>query len=542
MTTAKENCAKVTTVIDVEKLSEAELRELVPDLLSQLKTLTDRVEELNRTVFGRSSEKSRYAVGLLPTLPFAEFKDLADKLKTAEAEAGTVEVPAHTRKKTSRRKDFPDHLPRRTTTFTLSAEQRACPDCGDPRKEIGEETASELERIEFTYVHNMVRKKFACRQCEGQVVIADGGQRVLPKSILGPGFLAQIIFDRFGNHMPYARLEKKYRAEGLSLARSVMCSSVLRCAELLKPVFDAHQQDVLESLETSVLQSDDTTILQRNGKNPGQRKIFLWAWRDQKAGVFYTASDHRNREGPRDIIGDRRGRLQCDGHDCYSGLDGERIHRNGCWSHVRRYFDKARRAGDENSQKMMGWIRQLFAIEREAKDAEVQGREMTDSELVALRQEKSKPIITAVKTWLDSALLHPPSLPDGILMKGVRYALNQWPTLVRFLDDGRVREISNNGCERALRAPVIGRKNWSFFGSEEGTKAGLIMMSLVQSCREHKINPLLYLRDVLHLISTTPQSRVGELTPRGWKATGNEGERQQCAKAAIAEAIQSLSF
>ena len=64
--------------------------------------------------------------------------------------------------------------------------------------------------------------------------------------------------------------------------------------------------------------------------------------------------------------------------------------------------------------------------------------------------------------------------PDGILMKGVRYTLNQWYTLVRFLDDGRIREASNNGCERALRAPVIGRKNWGFFGSEEGNKAGLM--------------------------------------------------------------------
>ncbi len=109
--------------------------------------------------------------------------------------------------------------------------------------------------------------------CSGNVVIASSVARVLQKGILGGGFLAQIIFERFGNHMPYARLEKKYKAEGLSLARSVMCRSVMKRAELLKPVCDAHVKDVLESLETSVLQSDDTTVVQRNGNEAGQRKV-----------------------------------------------------------------------------------------------------------------------------------------------------------------------------------------------------------------------------------------------------------------------------
>ena len=155
---------------------------------------------------------------------------------------------------------------------------------------------------------------------------------------------------------------------------------------------------------------------------------------------------------------------------------------------------------------------------------------------------QSTPIVTAIKAWLDEVAVRPPSLPGGPLMVGVTYALNQWSTLTHFLDDGRIREISNNGCERALRAPVIGRKNWYFFGSEEGAAAGVIMMSLVQSCREHGINPLLYLRDVLHLISATPQSRIGELTPRGWIAMGAEIERRQRSKDAIADVVANLSF
>lgn len=535
--------------VDLEQLDEAGLRELVPTLLrkialqeQKIALQEQRIAELIRIVHGRSSEKSRY---LDPStlLPFAEFEELRAELEEARSSARTVEVPAHERTVNKRRKDFPDHLPRRTTVHEVDPGELPCPDCGELRSEFGRETAQELERIEFTYVHEIQRVKYVCRRCEGNVIVASGGQRVIEKSILGPGFLAQIIFERFGNHMPYARLEKKYRSEGLSLARSVMCSSVIRCAELLEPVYRAHVGDVLESLETSVLQSDDTIVTQRNGNQPGQRDVYVFAWRDQHAGVFYTVSETRNRDGPRSVIGERGGRLQCDGHDCYSGLDPSKIERIGCWAHVRRYFEKAKRSGDANAQEILDWIGKLFEVEREAKElGKSERRVLSDEELLALRQEKSKPVVDAIKAWLDHAKLHPPSLPGGPLMKGVGYALNQWETLERFLHDGRIREISNNGCERALRATVIGRKNWQFFGSEEGARAGVVLMSLVQSCREHGINPLLYLRDVLNLVSTTPHSHIGELTPRGWKAVGERIERHKRSQDAIAAAVQALVF
>lgn len=529
-----------STQVDVEKLNEAELRELVPGLLTHVALLEQQLADLKRMLFGRKSEKSKY-FNQTDLLPFAEFDALQRELEEAKQAVSTVEIPAHTRKVNKRRKDFPEHLPRRLTTSSLTEEERACPDCAGIRDMFGVEVTKELERIEFTFVHEMAREKYACRPCGGNVVIAPPVNRVLEKGILGGGFLAQIIFERFGNHMPYARLEKKYAAEGLSLRRSVMCRSVIKCAEMFKPVYDAHVEDVLESLEKSVLQGDDTTVVQRNGSEPGQRDVFVWAWRDQEAGVFYTVTDARNRDGPKQVLGMREGRLQCDGHDCYDGLDPSKILRIGCWSHVRRYFEKALKRGDENAKQPMEWIGKLFAIEREGK----RGREhpaLTDAEIVELRQEKSIPVVAALRAWLDEAQLRPPSLPGGPLMKGVGYTLNQWNTLERFLTDGRIREISNNGCERALRATVIGRKNWYFFGSEEGAEAAAVLMSLVQSCREHRINPLLYLRDVLSAVTSTPASKMRTLTPRGWKAREQEEERAARAQEAVARAIQSLTF
>ncbi len=526
--------------VDLDALSDEEVRALVPELLTVIQTQRVQISQLQRMIFGRRSEKAR-SLDTTNWLPFKGLEELRAAAAEAKEEADQIVVPAHERRRGKRRREFPDDLPRVVTTCTLTEEERLCPHCNVPCDPIGQETTREIERIETTFVHEIAKTKYACRRCESHVVTAEGPGRVLDKCMLGPGFLAQILFERFGNHMPYARLEKKYAAEGFELSRSVLCSSAMRCAELLEPVFDAHVEEVLGSLETSVLQADDTVAVQRNGPQPGRKDIHVWAWRDQHAGVFYTSSDSRTRASPAEVLGDRRGRLQCDGHDCFSGLDAGRVVRIGCWAHVRRYFEKARRLGDPLADDLLRWIQVLFQIERVAKQGR-DGRPLTDEELVELRQEKSAPILAAIRARLEELRMDCPGLPKGPLMEGVRYALNQWPTLERFLADGRIREISNNGCERALRVLVIGRKNWIFFGSEEGTDASLRLLSLVQSCREHRINPLLYLRDVLREVSTTPASRVRELTPLGWKRRHQEACRREVSAHAVDQAVRRLLF
>jgi transposase len=49
--------------------------------------------------------------------------------------------------------------------------------------------------------------------------------------------------------------------------------------------------------------------------------------------------------------------------------------------------------------------------------------------------------------------------PKSPLGKAVAYAVNQWPTLVLFLDDPRV-PLSNAHVERQQRRTAIGRRNW----------------------------------------------------------------------------------
>jgi len=88
--------------------------------------------------------------------------------------------------------------------------------------------------------------------------------------------------------------------------------------------------------------------------------------------------------------------------------------------------------------------------------------------------------------------------------------------LCRYSEDGRL-EIDNNGAENALRPLCLGRKNWLFIGSEPAAHRTMVLLTLVQTCKAHQVDPFAYLRDVIDRVSTHPMSRIDELTPRRWK-------------------------
>ena len=211
--------------------------------------LEHNLQVLTKLVFGKKSEKrSPDSNGTLQENLFLQ--DLAAEASHLAEQHGalaTVEVTAHTRtKKPGRRSAFPEHLPVVRTVSELRPEDRACA-CGGELKEFGEEVSRELERIETTIVHEIARKKYACASCKEGVVTAPWRGKVIERGMLGPGFLAHLITERFGNHMPYFRLEGKYHSEGLDLSRSILCESMARCAELLQPIADELKKEILPS-------------------------------------------------------------------------------------------------------------------------------------------------------------------------------------------------------------------------------------------------------------------------------------------------------
>lgn len=484
-----------------------------------IRKLEHNVEVFRRIAFGRGSEKrgSRKlaegeAVGRQLHLWMTQLVEEAERTAEATGAHGTIEItqPAPGRNPSKRRQKLPSHLPRVRTTYELSEEQLRC-GCGCQMQEIGEEVSSELVRVELTVVHEIAKKKYGCRQCGGTARTAQGPARVIDKGLLSPSFLAHVITERFGMHLPYNRMEQQYADEGLDLSRSVLQRSAAKCAELLEPIYEQLGKDVLEQ---PVIHTDDTPVTVAKNEQGQTVAGRVWVYADHSDRIWYDFTPSRKRDGPARVLGNFRGYLQADAYQGYDQLfvpDGAT--EVACWAHARRKFVDAETADPKLAKQALDLIGALYGIERDVKDAaKLQGRDPTADEVRAAREQRSVPQLAAIRAWLE--LTEAQILPRGAMAEPIRYCLNQWRALCRYVEDGRLH-IDNNLAERALRHFAVGRKNWLFFQTEGGGKTGAVLASLLQTARAIGLDPRAYFRDVLLRIGT--ETDVKKLTPHGWK-------------------------
>jgi len=152
-------------------------------------------------------------------------------------------------------------------------------------------------------------------------------------------------------------------------------------------------------------------------------------------------------------------------------------------------------------------MRTLYAVEKEILDEELVGEAV-----VFRRQARAGPILRAFGAWLE--IEQHSALPKSPFGQAVSYALNQWPTLGRYLNDARFT-IDNNVAERAVRPLAVGRKNWLFVGGDGGLPSAAVLMSLCASAKRHALNPWAYLTDVLTQLAAKPAD-VTHLLPDAW--------------------------
>jgi transposase len=219
----------------------------------------------------------------------------------------------------------------------------------------------------------------------------------------------------------------------------------------------------------------------------------------------------RGRDGPARFLKGFVGTLQSDGYGAYDDLGAGIVHA-GCMSHARRGFVDASKVAPlaPLPPEVLARFAELYAVEKEARQLGL-GVEQRQ----ALRQKKSVPLMAALKERLIG--IRQQNSPGGALAKACDYALGQWGRLEVFLNDGRV-EIDNNWCEGAMRPLVLGRKNWLHIGSEAAGPKVAAIASIVETCRRLDVPLRNYLNDVLPKLGQWPIARVGQLTPKAWKA------------------------
>lgn len=471
------------------------------------------IEHLRIYAFGKKSEKRPRPAHLIEAsgqghLFHAELLAEAERTAKTKRVQGeiTLDPPKRPAPRKGRRTSFPDHLPRITTRYELEDDACTCTHCGGALHEIGEDATRELERLETAVVHEIRRAKYACRQCGDGVTTAPGPDRVIEKGLLGPGFLAHVAVERFGQHLPYNRLEKKYASEGLSLSRSVLERSMKTLAEILQPIRDQLLKEILGAPE---LFTDDTPVtIARPRAGPGSKKGRVWIYLDREGRHAYDFSDSRKSDRPQTILGGYRGAIHADAYPGYDQLFmPEGATEVACWAHTRRKFLDAESSDSMLAKEAIARIGELYAVERVAKE-----RELDDEARHALRQEYSRPIADELFAWM--AATQATVLPKSPMGEALNYALKLETALRRYLDNGRL-SIDNNAAERALRAVAVGRKNWLFFQTEGGGDTAVVLLSLVMTAKAAGIDPRVYLRDAMLRIAY--ETDAAKLTPHGWR-------------------------
>lgn len=400
---------------------------------------------------------------------------------------------------------------------------------------IGEETATTLERrvsslVEVTVVRPKFRAKsddavqavklarqeqgsFTTDEPESWITIASPLMLPLPRTMVGPSLLANVIVRRFDDHLPYNRLENVYEREGMRLGRSTLYGWLDQLRPLFAPLIEAMRADAKRAPYVCV---DATGVLVQAPEKcarghfwvlvaPGQHVLFAFSMKHDKAAVD-------------ELLGDYAGYVVADAHAVYDHLYGDGSATEiGCWSHARAYFFKTVASEPEFAKAFLDNLRLLFLLERRFADKTRRERE----------RMRVKQAAALVDRHFDLCRHHDATALDGTpLRAAVRYSLNQQTALRRFLDDGRL-PLTNNISERSLRTQATGRKNWLFVGSDDGAAVNTTFTTLIASCRLNGIEPEGYLRDVLCLLPNWPVSRVLDLAPSNWQQTRQQLETQR---------------
>jgi transposase len=499
----------------------------------RLKLQNDRlahvVAVLRRARFGRSSERisdDQLELG---------FDDIltAISVDNAKAEAKSPVAKRSGLQRRANRGRLPAHLPREVVTIEPAS--TTCPCCNGALHVIGEDTSERLCKIPARFRVIVTRRpKYACRSCEktgaddvAGIVQAPAPARLIEGGIPTEALVADVLVAKYADHLPLYRQAQMFARDGLTIDRSTLCHWVGVAACELEPL---HAR-LTEILKTSTKLFCDETRCPVLDPGRGKTKTgYLWAiarddrpWRGGAdasghpkhpgtgpPAVAYHYAPGRGARYACALFAGFNGVLQVDGYAGYNDLadasrPGGAITLAYCWSHFRRqFYDLAKGGNAPIATAALDKIGALYGIEDEIRGSSADERR-------AVRQARTKPLVDALKTWLGEQLAKLPR--SATTAEAIRYGLNHWEGLCRFLGDGRI-EIDTNTVERSIRPIALNRKNALFAGSDEGGANWAIVASLIETCKLNSVNPHAWLADTLtKLVNGWPQSKIDDLMP-----------------------------
>jgi transposase len=477
--------------------------EYVRNLEQENITLRHEISNLKRLIFGSKSES--FIPQNVPSTQLSldiQSEAIASCSLIKAQKIEYTRQPLEIKKNHPGRTKLPEHLERREVIVEPLEKTEDC-------KKIGEEVTEELEyEPGKLFINRYVRPKYVIAD-NSTIIIAPMIDRPLPKAIAGPGLLAQIIIDKYVDHLPLYRQEQRFKREGVDIAYSTISDWIKNGCTLLDPLGEALKKIIISS---DYLHADETPlkVLDKNKKGTTHRG-FYWVYHNSLDNlVWFDYREGRGREGPNEILKDFKGYLQTDGYNVYDIFkENKDITVLHCMAHARRKFFEAKDNNAAVAEYALEQIGLLYAIERKAKE-----QKLTADEIFELRQTEALPVLELLGKWMKETYIT--SLPKSTIGKALGYSIERWAELMIYASDGKLN-IDNNPVENSIRPVAIGRKNYLFAGSHEAAERSAMLYSFLGTCKLNGINPFIWLQDILRRISNHPINKIEELLPQNWR-------------------------
>lgn len=486
----------------MENMTTGELLKVIKNLEQENKYLQFQIDQMRRLLYGAKRERF---------IPNKDENQMALPFEVEQQEAPEKEkqVITYVREKTKRknhpgRMELPSHLPVEEIILEPKEDTTGM-------KCIGKEITDQLELIPAKlFIKRYIRPKYIKPNNDELLshtgVIAELPVFPIEKGMAGPGLLAQIMIDKFVDHLPIYRQIERFKRENIKISSSTINGWQESLCNLLEPLYNTLKNRVLSQ---GYLQVDETPIqvLDKVKKGKTHRGYHWVYYSPLEKTVLFDYRHGRSRDGPLKLLRGFKGYLQTDGYKVYDTFgNNSSITLLNCMAHARRGFEKALDYDKDRAGYAMGMFQELYKIERQARE-----KNLTPKQRHKLRLDQSLPILNELGKWIVET--YKTVLPKSPIGKAAAYCIPRWDNLIAYLLDGSL-EIDNNLAENAIRPIALGRKNYLFAGSQRGAERAAMFYSFFGTCKKNNINPYDWLRKVLEIIPTYKVNQLNELLPQ----------------------------
>lgn len=483
-------------------MSREELLKENTELKEKYAALKQQYSQLLKLTHGFKSE--RFIPTATPDDQTSLFDDQSQE-DQPEQEQEQETITYHRKKnKHKGRNKLPEHLP--VVEIIIEPEQDT-----EGLVKIGQEVTETLDYTPASLVkRRTIRPKYAKADGSG-IVIGQLPSRPIDKSIAEIGLLVYILVSKYVDHLPLHRLAQRFNREfGWNPAQSTLCDWVDRCCQLLRPLYNALKQKILSS---DYIQADESPIkvLDRE-KVRTTHQGYQWVYHSPLDRlVLFNYRKGRGQQGPKELLENYRGYLQCDGYKVYDAIgQQEGIALVGCLAHARRKFFDAQDNDATRARYALEIIAKIYRL-----DKQIHKDYQDDyTQIQSQRQKNIAPLLKQIKTWIEQENLK--VLPQSAIAKAMRYYLRQYAKLEAILLDPRLK-LDNNLIENKIRPLALGRKNYLFAGSHKAAQNTAMLYSFFGSCKANNVNPMAWLNDVLEKLPDWNIQNLEELLPDQWK-------------------------